>query len=93
MGTTNRWVIAAAAVFMQMCLGIIYAWAVFRLPLEQAYGWSKTESVAPYRWSIAFFTLAMIVAGFWQDRKGPRNQSFIGTPKPCLRRLVKCSGT
>ena len=72
MGTTNRWVIAAAAVFMQMCLGIIYSWAVFRLPLEQAYGWSKTESVAPYRWSIAFFTLAMIVAGFWQDRKGPR---------------------
>ena len=78
MGTTNRWVIAAAAVFMQMCLGIIYAWAVFRLPLEQAYGWSKTESVAPYRWSIAFFTLAMIVAGFWQDRKGPRLVGSVG---------------
>ena len=72
MGNTNRWIIAAAAVFMQMCLGIIYSWAVFRLPLEQAYGWTKSESVAPYRWSIAFFTLAMIVAGFWQDRKGPR---------------------
>ena len=70
--TTGRAGIAAAAVFMQMCLGIIYAWAVFRTPLEVAYGWSKTESVAPYRWSIAFFTLAMIVGGFWQDRKGPR---------------------
>jgi OFA family oxalate/formate antiporter-like MFS transporter len=63
---------------MQMCLGIIYAWAVFRAPLEQAYGWSKTMSIAPYRWSILFFTLAMIVAGFWQDRKGPRLVATVG---------------
>ncbi len=74
----NRWVLAAAAVTMQMCLGIIYAWAVFRAPLEQGYGWSKTMSIAPYRWSILFFTLAMIVAGFWQDRKGPRLVASVG---------------
>ena len=74
----NRWVLAGAAVAMQMCLGIFYAWAVFRGPLEQAYGWSKTMSIAPYRWSILFFTLAMIVAGFWQDRKGPRLVASVG---------------
>lgn len=74
----DRRLLAAAAVTMQMCLGIIYAWAVFRNPLEQAYGWSKTMSIAPYRWSILFFTLAMIVAGFWQDRKGPRLVASVG---------------
>ncbi len=74
----NRWVLAGAAVAMQMCLGIFYAWAVFRGPLEQAYGWSKTMSITPYRWSILFFTLAMIVAGFWQDRKGPRLVASVG---------------
>lgn len=74
----NRWLLAGAAVTMQMCLGIIYAWAVFRNPLEQAYGWTKTMSIAPYRWSILFFTLAMIVAGFWQDRKGPRLVASVG---------------
>lgn len=74
----NRTVIAAAAVVMQVCLGIIYAWSVFRGPLEQAYGWSKTESIAPYRWSILFFTLAMVAAGFWQDRKGPRLVGSVG---------------
>jgi MFS transporter, OFA family, oxalate/formate antiporter len=63
---------------MQVCLGIIYAWSVFRAPLEQHYGWSKSVSVAPYRWSILFFTLAMILAGFWQDRKGPRLVGAIG---------------
>ena len=76
--TPSRWFIASAAILMQVCLGIIYAWSVFRGPLEQHYGWSKTMSVAPYRWSILFFTLAMIAAGFWQDRKGPRLVGSVG---------------
>ncbi|MBI2686564.1 MAG: OFA family MFS transporter [Acidobacteria bacterium] len=46
--------------------------------MEQHYGWSKTESIAPYRWSILFFTLAMILAGFWQDKKGPRLVGSVG---------------
>lgn len=74
----NRWNLAAAAVVMQVCLGIIYAWSVFRAPLEQHYGWSKTISIAPYRWSMLFFTLAMIVAGLWQDKKGPRLVGTVG---------------
>lgn len=76
--TPSRWNIASAAILMQVCLGIIYAWSVFRGPLEQHYGWSKSVSVAPYRWSILFFTLAMIVAGFWQDRKGPKLVGSVG---------------
>ena len=78
MSTPSRGLVACAAVLMQVCLGIIYAWSVFRGPLEQHYGWSKSVSIAPYRWSILFFTLAMIVAGFWQDRKGPRLVGSVG---------------
>ncbi len=63
---------------MQVCLGIIYAWSVFRGPLAQAYGWDKTMTIAPYRWANAFFTLAMIGAGIWQDRKGPRLVGTVG---------------
>jgi OFA family oxalate/formate antiporter-like MFS transporter len=74
----NRWTIASAAVLMQVCLGIIYAWAVFRGPLAQAYGWDKTVTIAPYRWSTLFFTLAMVIAGFWQDRTGPRLVGTVG---------------
>ena len=78
MFTSSRWLVAGAAVLMQVCLGIIYAWSVFRGPLEKHYGWSKSVSIAPYRWSILFFTVAMIIAGFWQDRKGPRLVGTIG---------------
>ena len=31
----NRWGIAAAGVFMQIALGAVYAWSVFRLPLAK----------------------------------------------------------
>jgi OFA family oxalate/formate antiporter-like MFS transporter len=57
---------------MQVCLGIFYSYSVFRAPLEQAYGWSRADSIVPYRWSFLFFLLGTILAGFWQDRKGPR---------------------
>ena len=72
----NRWLPASAAILMQVCLGILYSWSVFRGPLAELHGWDKTVTIAPYRWSILFFTLAMVVAGFWQDRRGPR---FVGS--------------
>ncbi|MFN7918455.1 MAG: OFA family MFS transporter [Bryobacteraceae bacterium] len=74
----NRWRIAGAAILMQVCLGILYAWSVFRGPLTQAYGWDKTQTIMPYRASILFFTLAMIAAGFLQDKKGPRKIATVG---------------
>ena len=45
----DRKKLAFAAVVMQVCLGIIYSWAVFRGPLAAAYGWDKTVTIAPYR--------------------------------------------
>ena len=38
--TTNRWLIALAGVLMQIALGAVYAWSVFRNPLIKAHGWS-----------------------------------------------------
>jgi MFS transporter, OFA family, oxalate/formate antiporter len=69
---------AAAAIFMQVLLGILYSWSVFRGPLEQLHGWTRTQSVMPYRYSLLAFAAGMIVAGFWQDRKGPRLVASVG---------------
>ncbi|MEO8131854.1 MAG: OFA family MFS transporter [Bryobacteraceae bacterium] len=68
----NRMQYAAAAVFMQVLLGIIYAWSIFRAPLAQLHGWSNAQTIAPYRYSLLAFAAGMILAGFWQDRQGPR---------------------
>lgn len=70
--SSGRWRYAATAVFMQVLLGVLYSWSVFRGPLAQLYGWSKAETIAPYRYSLLAFAAGMILAGLWQDRKGPR---------------------
>ena len=76
--SSGRWRLVAAALVMQLCLGVLYSWAVFRGPLEELHGWSTSTSIAPYRYSLLFFTFAMVVAGFWQDRKGPRLVGSVG---------------
>ena len=53
---------AAAAVFMQVLLGVIYSWSIFRGPLAQLHGWTKAETIAPYRYSILTFAAGMILA-------------------------------
>src|SRR5258708_26406523 len=64
---------AAAAVFMQVLLGVIYSWSIFRGPLAQLHGWSKAQTIAPYRYSLLAFAAGMILAGLWDGRKSPRN--------------------
>jgi len=74
----NRWRFVGAALVMQLCLGVLYSWAVFRGPLTSLHGWSKVQTIAPYRWSVLMFTVAMIIAGFWQDKKGPKLVGSVG---------------
>jgi hypothetical protein len=40
---SNRWLIAAAGVVMQIALGAVYAWSVFRIPLTTTYGWTIAQ--------------------------------------------------
>ena len=32
---------------MQMALGAVYAWSVFRIPLTQTYGWTVSQDCFP----------------------------------------------
>ena len=53
----KRWRIAAAGVFMQIALGAVYAWSVFRVPLAKKFGWSISEVTLT-------FTISIFVLGF-----------------------------
>lgn len=74
----NRWRFVGAALVMQLCLGVLYSWAVFRGPLSALNGWSPAVTIKPYKWSLFWFTVAMIFAGFWQDKAGPRLVGSVG---------------
>src|SRR5260370_18985541 len=48
----NRWVIAVAGITMQIALGAVYAWSVFRIPLTRAYGWSISQVTLTFELTI-----------------------------------------
>jgi OFA family oxalate/formate antiporter-like MFS transporter len=62
MGPLNRWFIALAGVFMQVALGAVYAWSVFRLPLAHQFGWSISEVTLTFTISIFVLGIAAFLA-------------------------------
>ena len=72
MNNNNRWFIAAAGVFMQVALGAVYAWSVFRIPLSKAHGWSVAEVTTAFEIAIFVLGLAAFAGGLWMKRMGPR---------------------
>ena len=72
MATHNRWVIAAAGVVMQIALGAVYAWSVFRIPLTKAFGWTISEVTLTFTIAIFVLGLAAFGGGLWMRRAGPR---------------------
>lgn len=70
--TTNRWSVALAGVVMQIALGAIYAWSVFRIPLTKAFGWTISQVTFAFTLAILMVGFAAFAAGLWMRRSGPR---------------------
>jgi OFA family oxalate/formate antiporter-like MFS transporter len=78
MRTLNRWIIAAAGVLMQVALGAVYAWSVFRAPLVRQFGWSISEVTLTFTISIFVLGISAFLGGLWLNRKGPRVVAITG---------------
>lgn len=74
---TNRWVIATAGVVMQVALGAVYAWSVFRIPLTTTYGWSISQVTLTFELAILTLGFAAFVGGLWMNRVGPRRVAIV----------------
>jgi OFA family oxalate/formate antiporter-like MFS transporter len=74
----NRWIVAAAGILMQVALGAVYAWSVFRTPLVRQLHASISEVSLTF--TIAIFTLgwAAFAGGLWMRAKGPRVVGLTG---------------
>jgi OFA family oxalate/formate antiporter-like MFS transporter len=78
MKALNRWHIALAGVCMQLALGAVYAWSVFRGPLAKQFGWSISEVTLTFTISIFVLGIAAFLRGLWLNRKGPRIVAVTG---------------
>ena len=81
----NRWLVPPAALAIHLCIGQIYAYSVFNVPLSRVIGVSESVAqdwkISSIGWifSIALFCLGASAAlfGKWVDRKGPRYAMFV----------------
>jgi OFA family oxalate/formate antiporter-like MFS transporter len=78
MRVTNRWAIAVAGVFLQIALGAVYAWSVFRTPLAKQFGWSIPEVTLTFTICIFVLGISAFFGGLWLNRQGPRIVALTG---------------
>ncbi|MCU1222864.1 MAG: major facilitator superfamily 1 [Edaphobacter sp.] len=74
----NRWLIALAGVLLQMALGAVYAWSVFRIPLAKQFGWTISEVTLTFTIAIMVLGFASFFGGLWLKRVGPRVVALTG---------------
>ncbi|MGA2887353.1 MAG: OFA family MFS transporter [Terracidiphilus sp.] len=78
MTNTNRYGLAAAGFLMQMALGAVYAWSVFRIPLAKAFHWSIADVTLTFTICVSVVGFAAFFGGLWLNKKGPRVVALTG---------------
>jgi OFA family oxalate/formate antiporter-like MFS transporter len=63
---------------MQLALGAVYAWSVFRVPLARQFGWSISEVTLTFTISIFVLGISAFFGGLWLNREGPRVVALTG---------------
>lgn len=92
-----RWSYLALGVVLLLFLGLIYAWSVFRAPLEQEFGWTKAQSSITFSISMMMFCLGGLVSGIVTGKKGPRFTmifcaAFLTAGFLCASRVTSLAG-
>ncbi|MDD3877057.1 MAG: OFA family MFS transporter [Bacteroidales bacterium] len=80
------WLVTSAGLSINLALGILYAWSVFKESIAQsiktggdgAFTWNLSNLNDPYAVCILAFAFSMTIAGKIQDKKGPSFTAKIG---------------
>ncbi len=67
-----RWGYLVLGVVLLLFLGLIYAWSVFRVPLEEEFGWARAQTSVTFSISMMMFCLGGLASGIISGRRGPR---------------------
>lgn len=74
----GRWIFIILGMIINLCLGAVYAYSVFKKPLEELFKATATQGNMPFMVFIAVFALFMMFAGKFIDKLGPRIVMLIG---------------
>lgn len=73
----RRWTIALAAVLVHFCIGSVYAYSVFIVPLHRQWGWSKPIITVTFSIAIVVLGFTAAFGGTWMERHGPQKSALI----------------
>jgi MFS transporter, OFA family, oxalate/formate antiporter len=73
----NRWFVAVAGVAIQMMLGTVYAWSVFKNPLIKNHGWSAPQVGFTFTLTIFFLGFSAALGGRFVDKAGTKKVASI----------------
>ena len=82
----NRWLVPPAALAIHMCIGQVYGFSVFKIPLTHLLGitkelkgqdWNQEQIAWVFSIAIAVLGLSAAFLGSWAERNGPRKVSFL----------------
>ena len=71
MSTAQKKVLVSGSI-ITFCLGIIYVWSIFQLPVMRLYGWSSADAAFTFNIMLVSFVLGILFGGKMQDKTGPR---------------------
>ncbi|MBN1856717.1 MAG: OFA family MFS transporter [Dehalococcoidia bacterium] len=74
----GRWIFIAAGFLINICLGSVYAYSVFRNPVQTLFGSSTFESGLPFMVFLASFAILMFFGGRLMGPLGPKKVGMIG---------------
>jgi OFA family oxalate/formate antiporter-like MFS transporter len=78
MNKLKRWWIAFAGILLQMALGAVYAWSVFRIPLAKQFHWTISQVTLTFTIAIFVLGFAAFFGGLWLKKSGPRVVALTG---------------
>lgn len=74
----GRWFYLLFGLLINICLGSVYSWSVFRRPIEVYFEATASASGMPYMFFLFFFALLMPFAGRFIEKWGAKTIILIG---------------
>jgi MFS transporter, OFA family, oxalate/formate antiporter len=65
-------------VALQLGMGSVYAWSVYRPPLTEEFGWSITQVTLTFSILVLVAGFSCFLGGLWMSRAGPRRVALTG---------------
>ena len=89
----NRWLVPPAAIAVHMCIGEVYGFSVFNVPLTQAGAdWTIPQVGWVYSIALCMLGLSAAVFGKWVERSGPRKTMVASCACFCGGLLISALG-